>query len=225
MVKLSGRAGQTRTSHPAPVVVADRYRYEEELRQSGFSLVAGVDEAGRGACAGPLVAAACILPPREVYECVGVDDSKKLTPKRRQAAYDDIMANAVAVAWVRIEADECDQFGIQEANIQALRRAVLRLDPQPDYVLSDGFAVTGLPMPSLPMIKGDQLCACISAASIIAKVTRDEIMTNYDREYPRYGFAVHKGYATSAHQAALDEFGPSQIHRLTYANVARTRIR
>ena len=195
--------------------------YEGELRRAGFCLVGGADEAGRGACAGPLVAAAVILgdaPPH------GLDDSKKLTPARREALYDQIWASAIAVGVARIEAGECDQLGMQQADLAGLRAAVLALDPCPDFVVTDGFAVPGLPYPSLGMWKGDQAVACVSAASIIAKVTRDRIMDQMALDYPGYGFETHKGYATAAHQSAIDRLGPCPQHRLSYRNVAQAAL-
>ena len=190
------------------------------MRAVGFSLIAGADEAGRGACAGPLVAAAVILGDNVP---AGLDDSKRLTPSRRETLFDEIMASAAAVACVRIEAPECDRIGVQQADLQALCQAVTALEPPPDFAITDGFAVPGLPCPSVGMWKGDQTVACVSAASIVAKVTRDRIMTQLAEILPGYGFAVHKGYATAAHQAALDALGPSPQHRLTYRNVAQAR--
>ena len=195
--------------------------YQQTLRRAGFSLVGGADEAGRGACAGPLVAAAVILgdaPP------IGLDDSKKLTPARREVLFDQIWASAIAVGVARIEAGECDQLGMQQADLAGLRQAVLALDPCPDFVVTDGFAVPGLPCPSLGMWKGDQAVACVSAASIIAKVTRDRIMDAMALDYPGYGFETHKGYATPLHQAAIDRLGPCPQHRLSYHNVAQAML-
>lgn len=195
------------------------YDYEHELHRAGFTLVAGADEAGRGACAGPLVAAATILPARPLD---GLADSKKLTAKRRDYLYDLIVAEAVAWSVVRIEPDECDDLGLHQANLTALRRAVSRLEVQPDFVLTDGYAVDGLGVPSLAMWKGDAVAASVSAASIVAKVTRDRIMVEYAADYPDYSFDVHKGYCTKVHQQALDEHGPCAIHRMKWDNVART---
>ena len=195
------------------------YNYEALIHEAGFGVVAGADEAGRGACAGPLVAAAVILGP-QVPD--GLDDSKRLTPARREYLFDAINATALAVAWVRVEAAECDTLGMQQADLGALRDAVSALDPAPDFAVTDGFAVPGLPCPSVGMWKGDQVVQCVAAASIIAKVTRDRIMDELDVIYPGYGFAVHKGYATAMHQSALAALGPSPEHRLTYKNVAIT---
>lgn len=191
--------------------------YELELIRSGFSPIAGADEAGRGACAGPLVAAAVILSPDKRID--GLTDSKKLTAKRREQLHDEILEKALAVSVVEISPSECDALGMQEADLQGLRRAILRLDPQPAYALTDGFFVPGLLIPSLAVWKGDALLACISAASIIAKVYRDRLMISMDEKYPGYGFAKHKGYDTKAHQENLMALGPCEIHRFSYRNV------
>lgn len=191
--------------------------YELELIRSGFSPIAGADEAGRGACAGPLVAAAVILSPDKRID--GLTDSKKLTAKRREQLHNEILEKALAVSVVEISPSECDALGMQEADLQGLRRAILRLDPQPAYALTDGFFVPGLLIPSLAVWKGDALLACISAASIIAKVYRDRLMISMDEKYPGYGFAKHKGYDTKAHQENLMALGPCEIHRFSYRNV------
>jgi len=191
--------------------------YEVALNQAGFHRIAGADEAGRGACAGPLVAAAVIL--GEVVPN-GLNDSKRLTPKRREQIFDEINDTALALAWVSVPPADCDILGMQSADLGALRDAVLALEPSPDFAVTDGFAVPGLLCPSLGMWKGDQVVACVAAASIVAKVVRDRMMVELDAEYPGYGFAVHKGYATPSHQAALDALGPCSQHRLTYRNVA-----
>ncbi|MCL2652445.1 MAG: ribonuclease HII [Propionibacteriaceae bacterium] len=193
--------------------------YEVALTQAGFHRIAGADEAGRGACAGPLVAAAVILGD-SVPD--GLNDSKKLTPRRREQVFAEISDAAVALAWVSVPPAGCDALGIQSADLGALRDAVLALDPAPDFAVTDGFAVPGLKCPSLGMWKGDQVVACVAAASIVAKVVRDRMMVALDAEYPGYGFAVHKGYATQSHQAALNALGPCPEHRLTYRNVAAT---
>lgn len=197
---------------------AGLYGYERALARAGFTGVAGVDEAGRGACAGPLVAASVILPSKPIE---GLADSKKLTPTRREKLFPVIQDKAIAWSVVRVEPDECDELGMHVANLAALRRAVARLDVRPDFVLTDGFPVDGLDAPSLAMWKGDAVAASVAAASIVAKVTRDAIMTEYADEYPGYRFEVHKGYCTSLHQAALDERGPCAIHRMKWDNVLR----
>ncbi len=198
------------------------YSYERSLRRNGFDLVAGTDEAGRGACAGPLVAAAVILRPSSKIE--GLGDSKALTPRQRDLVYDRIVARALAWSVVSIEPGECDSLGMHVANLAALRRAVMRLDTAPDFVISDGFAVDGLAAPSLSMWKGDQVAACVAAASVIAKVTRDRIMTELHATYPDYSFDVHKGYCTPLHQERLERYGPSAIHRLRFENVRKAAM-
>lgn len=198
----------------------DLYAYEQALRVHGFTAVAGADEAGRGACAGPLVAGAVVLPPDLRPE--GLNDSKLMTAAARDRVYEQIVA---AAAWsvAVIPAAEVDRMGVQEANYTALRQAVAGLDVTPGLVLFDGFAVPGVAISSRAVIKGDRLAACISAASVVAKVTRDRIMVELHETHPVYGFAAHKGYSTAAHQAALDEHGPCPEHRLSYSNVPRPR--
>lgn len=195
------------------------YGYERALARAGLAPVAGADEAGRGACAGPLVAGAVILSDKRPI--VGLKDSKLMTAAARDRAYDEIVARAEAWAVAIIEPDECDRLGMHVANIQALRRALFRLEGTPGYVLTDGFPVDGLPMPGLSVWKGDRVAACVAAASVIAKVTRDRIMIEMDTVHPGYDFAVHKGYCTAEHQAKLDELGPCGIHRMRYENVRR----
>lgn len=198
---------------------AGLYGYERALARAGFGAVAGADEAGRGACAGPLVAAAVVLPARPI---AGLNDSKKLTAKTRERLFDAILAKSLAWAVVRVEPAECDTLGMHVANLEALRRAVARLDARPDFVLTDGFPVDGFGVPTLAMWKGDAVAASVSAASIIAKVTRDRIMAAYAADHPGYSFDVHKGYCTREHQAELDALGPCSIHRMKWDNVART---
>ena len=195
------------------------FGYERALWRAGFDLVAGADEAGRGACAGPLVAGAVILDERGVRHLDGLNDSKLLSAATRERLYDEIVACALAWSAVEVSPSECDQLGMHEADLQGLRRALLRLDPQPGFALTDGFAVSGLACPGLAVWKGDQVAACVAAASIIAKVTRDRIMIDYDAQYEGYGFAEHKGYCTAEHQRRLEDLGPCPIHRLRYENV------
>lgn len=192
------------------------------LLTAGLGPVAGADEAGRGACAGPLVAAAVILSSEPSRMIEGLDDSKNLSEARREALYPLILERALAVSWVIVEASECDRMGIQAANIHALRQSVLDLTITPGFVITDGFAVPGLTMPSVGMWKGDKVSPCVSAASIVAKVTRDRIMNDLDKTFPDYEFSKHKGYATALHQRHLDELGPCTQHRMSYGNVART---
>ena len=200
---------------------AGLYGYERALRRHDIHVVAGVDEAGRGACAGPLVAGAAILPPGKAGIVPGLADSKLLTAKARERCYDQIVRRAVAWSVVIIDHDECDRLGMHVANIEALRRAVALLDPSPGYVLTDGFPVDGLGVPGLAVWKGDRVAACIAAASVLAKVTRDRLMVEADREWPAYDFKTHKGYITSVHTQALEEHGPCPIHRMRFVNVRR----
>ncbi|MBI4899574.1 MAG: ribonuclease HII [Actinobacteria bacterium] len=201
------------------------YTYERALARAGLTPVAGADEAGRGACAGPLVAAATILSERKSRQIAGLRDSKLLTERTREELYEEILAKAVAVAWVEVSPEECDALGMHVADISALRRAVLRLSTPPAFVITDGFPVDGLGVGGVGMWKGDQVAACVAAASIVAKVTRDRIMTAYENDYPGYDFAVHKGYCTPLHQSHLERLGPCDIHRMRWDNVRRaTRV-
>ncbi|MDO5499598.1 MAG: ribonuclease HII [Propionibacteriaceae bacterium] len=197
------------------------YGYERALARAGLGPVAGADEAGRGACAGPLVAAAVVLADSPGRRIDGLKDSKLLTPAQRERAYAEIVAKATAWSVVALSPGECDRLGMHVANIQALRRALLRLDVTPRYVLTDGFGVDGLGVPGLAVWKGDRVAACVAAASIIAKVTRDRVMVELAERWPAYRFEVHKGYCTPVHQAALDEHGPCPEHRLRFDNVVR----
>jgi ribonuclease HII len=194
---------------------------ESALYRSGLGPVAGVDEVGRGACAGPLVVAACVLGPNRFPSLAALDDSKKLTEVERERLFPLIRRYALDYHVVFIPSAEVDRRGVHIANIEGMRRAVAGLRLRPGYVLSDGFRVPGLPMPSLPVIGGDAAAACIAAASVLAKVSRDRLMVAMDRDHPGYGFAEHKGYSTAAHMAALEEHGPCAEHRYSFANVAR----
>jgi len=198
------------------------YGYERALKRVGFDPVAGADEAGRGACAGPLVAAAAVLSDAKSRQISGLNDSKLLTALQRERLYVEITRKAVAWAVVCIEPGECDRLGMHVANVMALRRALWRLDVSPSYVLTDGFCVDGLGVPGLAIWKGDRVAACVAAASILAKVTRDRIMCDLDKRYPEYAFAEHKGYCTPLHQERLDLYGPSATHRMRFVNVSRT---
>jgi ribonuclease HII len=198
------------------------YGYERALQRVGLNPVAGADEAGRGACAGPLVAAAAILSDAKSKQIAGLKDSKLLTALQRERLYAEITAKAVAWSVVSIQPQECDALGMHVANVMALRMALLRLDVPPTYVLTDGFPVDGLGTPGLAVWKGDRVAACVSAASILAKVTRDRIMCELDETYPAYAFKIHKGYCTPLHQERLDEHGPSATHRMRFVNVRRT---
>ena len=200
---------------------AGLYGYERALRRTGLVRIAGVDEAGRGACAGPLVAGAAILPDTKAGIVPGLADSKLLTEKARERCYAQIVRRALAWSVVVIESEECDRLGMHVANVEALRRAVALLDVSPDYVLTDGFPVDGLGAPGLAMWKGDRVTACIAAGSVLAKVTRDRIMCELHEQWPAYDFKTHKGYITDGHAAALLEHGPSPVHRRRFINVRR----
>jgi ribonuclease HII len=194
---------------------------ESALYRSGLGPVAGVDEVGRGACAGPLVVAACVLGPSRLESLAALDDSKKLTEKSREKLFPLIRRYALAYHVVFIPSTEVDRRGVHVANIEGMRRAVAGLSVRPGYVLSDGFRVPGLAVPSLPVIGGDAAAACIAAASVLAKVSRDRLMVAMEDDHPGYGFAVHKGYCTAAHSSALHELGPCPEHRYSFINVRR----
>ncbi|WP_246052506.1 ribonuclease HII [Actinocorallia herbida] len=198
---------------------AGMYGYERALAHGGFARVAGVDEAGRGACAGPLVVAAVIL---DGLKVPGLADSKLLTAARREALYAEITARAVWSVLV-VPSAELDRVGLHASNVTGMRRVLRTLSVEPSYVLTDGFGVPGLEVPSLRVIKGDRAVACIAAASVVAKVTRDRIMADLHGVYPQYGFAVHKGYSTPEHMAALASHGPCPEHRFSFVNV-RARV-
>ena len=193
--------------------------YERVLARAGLAPVAGIDEAGRGACAGPLVVAAVTLDPRRRPGPAGLADSKALTAAAREAAYHEIVACALAWHVVVIPAADIDALGLHVCNVAGMRRALAGLASRPGYVLTDGFPVRGLAVPALAMWKGDEVAACVAAASIVAKVTRDRIMKGLSQHYPQYGFARHKGYSTPSHMAALADHGPCREHRQSFANV------
>lgn len=195
--------------------------YEASLARAGFARVAGADEAGRGACAGPLVVAACILPADRGRHLDGLTDSKLLSPATRERLYRQIVRRAVAYSIICVPAAEIDAFGLHVANLAGMRRALGTLRPVPDYALTDGFAVPGLAVPSTAVWKGDATMSCVAAASILAKVTRDAIMTELHERWPDYDFARHKGYVTASHAAALRRWGPCGEHRRRYVNVRR----
>lgn len=204
---------------PRPSVVrrdSGLYAYERALARRGLTPIAGVDEAGRGACAGPLVVAAVVLR----KEIPGLGDSKQLTAAVRERLYDRIVGSA-HVGVVVIPPAELDARGLHKSNVSGMRRAVAQLTVEPEYILTDGFPVPGLPAPSLAVWKGDQVAACVAAASIVAKVTRDRMMVSLDADYPVYGFAIHKGYVTPGHRLALETYGPCSHHRFSFVTVAR----
>jgi len=193
---------------------------EQLLVNAGISPIAGVDEAGRGACAGPLVIASVVLNDPFAAELAVVRDSKEISESKRDAIFDLIHSFAASVSVVIVPAAEVDSRGVHAANLDGMRRAVQGLSIEPAYVLTDGYAIEGLGVPNLAVWKGDQVVVSISAASVIAKVTRDRIMRELDEEFPQYGFAGHKGYITAAHTKALNEHGPCAEHRTSFANVA-----
>ena len=189
-------------------------RTERELRAQGYSLAAGVDEAGRGPLAGPVCAAAVILP--DDCDLPGLDDSKKLPPRRREALYDKIIQCAVSYGIAFASVEEIEDLNILTAALLAMNRAIEQLNPQPDIALIDGNTVRDIRVPARSIVGGDGKCACIAAASVLAKVTRDRLMVEQAALYPGYGFEQHKGYGTKAHYKAIDELGPSPIHRPSF---------
>ena len=195
-------------------LVLDLGRYERGLREQGFRLIAGVDEAGRGALAGPLVAGAVILPAG--FDLDGIDDSKKLSPSQRETAYERIVRDAIAWTVRRCMPTRIDRRGLHRSNVALLRRCVTMLPVEPDYVLSDGFPVRRLPVPNLSIKKGDAVTASVAAASIVAKVTRDRMMDRYHRRFPAYGFDHNRGYGTDEHRDAIRRHGPTPIHRFSF---------
>jgi ribonuclease HII len=199
--------------------------YETALERAGFGLVAGADEAGRGACAGPLVVGACMLPRGRRGRIDGLADSKLLTPIVREELYGEIVARATAWSVVVIPAAEVDERGLHVCNIAGMRRALSALRPAPTYALTDGFPVRGLGVPATAVWKGDVVVACIAAASILAKVTRDRMMVELHERWPEYEFARHKGYVTPEHALALERHGPCPEHRASYVNVQRAQQR
>ena len=193
---------------------------ESQLLQSGIKNIAGVDEAGRGPCAGPLIIAAVILNDPLAKSLGGVKDSKQLSASQRDDLFELIKANSLAYSIIEISVEEIDSLGLHKCNIEGMRRAVQALDTKADYVLTDGYSIPGLSTPNLAVWKGDQVAITISAASILAKVYRDRIMIELDKKYPMYGLANHKGYITASHTAAIKEFGVLPIHRKSFANIA-----
>jgi len=193
---------------------------ESLLIEAGITPLAGVDEAGRGACAGPLVIASVVLADPFAPELTKVRDSKDVSETERENLFDVVTKAALAVSVIIVPAAEVDSRGVHAANLDGMRRAVQGLSVTPNYVLTDGYAIEGLAVPNVAVWKGDQVVTCISAASIIAKVTRDRIMRELDSDFPDYGFAKHKGYITKAHTEALQAHGPCIEHRRSFANIA-----
>ncbi len=195
----------------------DLWAYEKRVREKGFSLIAGVDEAGRGPLAGPVVSAAVILP--FGFHASGLNDSKKLTPKKRDTFYEKIYAGADAIGIGIVDVAEIDRINILQAALLSMLIAAKNLQPQPDFLLIDGKFITEAKYPQQAIIKGDALSMSIAAASIIAKVTRDRIMRKYHAVYPVYGFDRHKGYPTQEHREAIKSHGCCPIHRKTFKGV------
>lgn len=190
------------------------YSFELAARDAGYRHVCGIDEAGRGPLSGPVVAAACVLEPGT--EIPGLNDSKKLTPKKRDLLYDLVIERATDFAIGFATPEEIDSINILNATMLAMRRAIAALKVSADYALVDGNCIRDYPIPARAIIKGDSLSMSVAAASILAKVTRDRLCLEDDRQYPMYGFAKHKGYGTAEHIAALRTYGPCPIHRKTF---------
>ncbi len=193
---------------------------EQSLLKAGIKNIAGVDEAGRGPCAGPLVVAAVILKDPLAKELAQVKDSKELSADQRESLYEVIISNCLSYSIIEISVTEIDLLGLHKCNIEGMRRAVNTLEINPEYVLTDGYPIPGLTTANLAVIKGDQVARSISAASILAKVYRDRIMIKLDQDYPNYGLANHKGYITALHTAAINKYGVLPIHRKSFANIS-----
>jgi ribonuclease HII len=198
--------------------------YEAVLGRAGFAPVAGIDEAGRGACAGPLVVAAVVLDPARIKRMRGLADSKLLTAPAREDAYAEVLRWALDWHVVVIGVDQIDAVGLHVCNVAGMRRAFAGLRCRPGYVLTDGFPVRGLGVPALAVWKGDRVTASVAAASIVAKVSRDRMMRDLHERYPLYGFDRHKGYSTDEHERALTEYGPCPAHRHSFVNVNRVAV-
>ena len=194
--------------------MTDLWSFENQIYDEGFSLVCGVDEAGRGPLAGPVCAAAVILP--RGLEIPGLNDSKKLSEKKREELYDVIKENAITYGIAFADVAEIEEHNILAATFIAMNRAIAQLEPKPAIALIDGNRTLGIEMLSRSVVKGDSKCADIAAASVLAKVTRDRYMMEMAEKYPQYHFDKHKGYGTKLHYEALHEFGPSEIHRLSF---------
>lgn len=196
----------------------NRLWYEEKLWNDGLELIAGVDEVGRGPLAGPVVAAAVILPVRVQID--GVKDSKKLLPKTREKLFNKILDTAISVGIGLVDQKEIDRINILNASLKAMRLAVMNLKIKPEFVLVDGNRkIPALDIPQLPIVGGDDLSMFVASASIVAKVTRDRLMLEYDKIYPRFCFAQNKGYCTKSHVEALRAYGPCEIHRYSFRTV------
>ncbi len=193
------------------------WEFEQDVQNKGYKHIAGIDEAGRGPLAGPVVSAAVILPPN--FSCPGVTDSKKLSEKKREALFPLIKAQALAVGIGVADHKEIDQINILAASLLSMKRAVIDLATGPDYLLIDGKFTIDMDLPQQAIIKGDSRSISIAAASIIAKVTRDRIMAKLHNTYPQYNFIRHKGYPTKAHKQAIIDYGPCPVHRTTFNGV------
>ena len=198
------------------MILSDNLKYERELYDKGYKLICGVDEVGRGPLVGPVVAAAVILPKN--YQLDGLTDSKKLSEKKRELFYDIIMRDAISVGIGEVSPQEIDKINIYEASRKAMMIAISHLDPKPDYILSDAMKLD-IGIECLPIIHGDLLSISISAASVIAKVTRDRMMVELDKEYPEYEFSKHKGYPTKRHVELIKKYGVLKNYRFTYRPV------
>lgn len=188
--------------------------FEEEIQAQGFRVIAGLDEAGRGPLAGPVVAAAVVLAP--IKKMAGLDDSKKLSPEQREKIFSLILQQAAAVGIGVVDAREIDRLNILRASLKAMEQAVQNLPLSPDFLLIDGIHSLTLPLAQRAIPKGDQRCQSIAAASIVAKVTRDRLMLAYHDEYPQYNFARHKGYGTREHLQAIRQYGCCPLHRQSF---------
>ncbi|MDO8885367.1 ribonuclease HII [Candidatus Oleimmundimicrobium sp.] len=207
------------TDRGMPENFNELFKFEKQLQKEEFSLIAGADEVGRGCMAGPLVAAAVILP-KDVY-IPNLKESKQLSHKKRVLFFNEIKKIAIATSIIIVQPEEIDRFGVHKANLKALGQAILSLNPEPEYSLIDGFSPLGLNGSFLVLKKGDERSISIAAASIIAKVTRDELMCEYHEKYPNYGFDRHKGYCTKEHLNAIMNYGLCDIHRKSFAPVRR----
>ena len=195
----------------------DLWKFENSVQAEGYLTIAGIDEAGRGPLAGPVVSAAVILPPD--FPTEDITDSKKLTPHKREDLYEIIYEYSVSVGTGIVDSPEIDRINILKASLLSMRMSVENLGPQPDFLLIDGPHRIPSHLPQLPIIKGDSLSASIAAASIVAKVTRDRLMERYHQEYPQFGFCHHKGYPTKHHKEAIKRHGCCRIHRRTFKGV------
>jgi ribonuclease HII len=213
----SNQEPATSIQHPGSSI---KLHFETSLWNQGFTLLAGVDEAGRGPLAGPVVAAAVVFPPD--FFLPGVDDSKRLTPESRNQLYPQILYHCTTYGVGIVSVEEIDRLNILQAAMLAMRKAIAQLSPAPQHVLVDGRRIPDLTLPQTAIVKGDGLSFTIGAASIIAKVVRDRIMLDYHRQFPDYGFNEHKGYPTPAHLKALQRHGPCSIHRRSFHPLRKT---